>query len=276
LPYPLKIASKKERETAFSIARDRVEDSQPVKEIQMNVERRNKTGSLSSITPPSYDLALKVAIEYEKELHNNRVIDFEDIINYSVKLIQEQAYVRKALMAKYSWIFIDEYQDLGKPLHEIVLSLFYNTKINLFIVGDPDQSIYSFTGANPNYMNELLKIKSFFSVRLENNYRSPQEIVDASALVLGENRNYTGLAAKKSEFEFHECTDDWSDQFEYLANIIIPKCDAEGISREEIGILIKRHQDISLCKQILQQYNIIYNPIMIYGRNEMWYNIIGD
>ena len=256
LPYPLKIASRKERENAFSIAKDMVDDSQSVSELQMNVERRNKAGSLSSVTPPSYDLALKVAIEYEKELHKNGVIDFEDIINYSVKLIQEQDYVRNALMAKYTWIFIDEYQDLGKPLHEIVLSLFYNTKINLFIVGDPDQSIYSFTGANPNYMNELLAIGSFYPIRLENNYRSPQKIVDASALVLGENRNYTGLTNKNAEFYFHECLDDWEEQFRYLATTIIPECDVAGINREEIGILIKGHKQIALCKQILQQYNI--------------------
>lgn len=256
LLYPLTIASKKERQMAFTKARDTIEAGEEVNELEMNVERRNKAGSLSSIVPPTYDLALKVAIEYERELHSIGVIDFEDIINYSVKLIQEQEYVRKALTAKYQWIFVDEYQDLGKPLHEIVLSLFHNTKIKLYIVGDPDQSIYSFNGANPNYMHELLDLAGFFIVQLKNNYRSPQAIVDASVLVLDKDRVYTGIAEKTAEFKFHECDDDWCDQFEFLASKIIKECDDEGIAREEVGVLIKGHKEIALCKQILEKHGI--------------------
>ena len=70
-------------------------------------------------------------------------------------MIQEHEYVRKCLSAKFPWILIDEYQDLGKPLHEMILSLFEYTDIRLFAVGDPDQSIYSFSGATPKYLLEL-------------------------------------------------------------------------------------------------------------------------
>lgn len=271
LPIPIKIASKQEIKTAFTTAKEKVSVSDNIKEIEMNVERRNMIGSLSSIKPRSYEIALNIALEYEKELHSKGVIDFEDIINFSVKLIQEQDFIKNALTAKYPWILVDEYQDLGKPLHEIILALLYNTSIKLFIVGDPDQSIYSFTGANPGFMQELINTKMFLEVQLKNNYRSPQDIVEASITVLGEPRRYTSVGNDfTAKFLFYECTNGWEEQFNYIAKIIVPKCEHDGIPREEIGILIKNHTEIIKCKQILEESGIpCYISNMNFERTDL-------
>jgi DNA helicase-2/ATP-dependent DNA helicase PcrA len=258
LPYPLKVATSSQRERAFKKAKEITEGSDSIGEANMNTERSNRVGKLSSIRPPSYDVALKTAIAYEQIIHSQGIIDYEDIINYSVQLMQERDYVRDSLSARFPWILIDEYQDLGKPLHEIVLSLLSFTSINLFIVGDPDQSIYSFTGANPGYMYELLQSGKFDKVVLENNYRSPQGIIDASIHVLGQPREYYAASDKHGEatFDFVECDNGWEDQFEFIARSVIPKYDTEGIPREEIAVVIKHHDQINACRGILEGHGI--------------------
>lgn len=258
LPFPLKIATSSERKSTLETAKKLVAGSDNITDTNMNTERRNQVGKLSSIKPPTYDVALKTAIEYERILHSNGFIDFEDIINYSVQLIQDQEYVRESLYARYPWVLIDEYQDLGKPLHEIVLSLLFFTNIKIFIVGDPDQSIYSFTGANPKYMYELLETKRFEKVVLENNYRCPQGIIDASIDVLGQKREYYSASddSVEAKFNFYEFDNGWEDQFKYIAEYIIPEFNSEGIHREEIAVLIKNHAEIDRCRKLFEEYGI--------------------
>lgn len=258
LPFPLKLATTRDRTQAFQTAKKLVAGSENITDINMNTERRNQVGKLSTIKPPSYDVALKTAMEYERILHSSGFIDFEDIINYSVQLIQDHEYVRESLSARFPWILIDEYQDLGKPLHEIVLSLLSFTKIKLFIVGDPDQSIYSFTGANPKYIYELFETKRFEKVVLENNYRSPQKIIDASIYVLGQKREYFTATEDQLDavFDFYVLNNGWEDQFSHIVNHIIPKLDTEGIPREEIAVLIKNHTEINMCRKILEENGI--------------------
>ncbi len=103
----------------------------------------------------------------KKRLYKLGFMDYESIIKYSTLLIQEQEYVRKCLNAKFPWILIDEYQDLGRPLHEMVLSLFTLTDIKIYAVGDPDQSIYGFSGAIPDYLHELYKHNDIIPIELK-------------------------------------------------------------------------------------------------------------
>ena len=84
----------------------------------------------------SYDIALKAAISFEELLIQNGYLDFISMVKKSVELIKNESYVRKALEAKYPWIIVDEYQDLGKPLHELILTLLNLTRIKVFAVGD--------------------------------------------------------------------------------------------------------------------------------------------
>ncbi|WP_248892192.1 UvrD-helicase domain-containing protein [Bacillus methanolicus] len=140
---PLKIVSEKEKSRLFNdIVTQLNYDPDKIKVLDMDKERTLNIDGISSVTVEPYDIALKVAKEYEKRLHAMGMVDCVDIVKYATLLIQKEEYVRRCLEAKFPWILIDEYQDLGKPLHEMVLSLFHKTNIKIFAVGDPDQSIY--------------------------------------------------------------------------------------------------------------------------------------
>src|SRR5699024_1696214 len=156
IPQPINIISPKDKEELFNSVIDKLKiNSSGLRLSDMDKERNQAIGNASTVETPSYDIALQAAIEYEKELKACGKCDFEKIIKCATNLIENYEYVRKCLEAKFPWILVDEYQDLGKPLHEMILTLSTTTKIKFFTVGDPDQSIYSFQGALPNYLLEL-------------------------------------------------------------------------------------------------------------------------
>ena len=89
-------------------------------------------------------------------LRGEGMIDFEDMVLIGLRLIESHRWVRRALRAKFPVLVVDEYQDLGVPLHRIVQSLCFRAGVRLFAVGDPDQSIYGFTGARPDLLRRAV------------------------------------------------------------------------------------------------------------------------
>ena len=225
ITYPIKIISDNEKKKLFeSIKKEQRYEQKLFKKEDMDRVRNLKIRGKSRVRVTIDKDILKVANEYEDRLEKMGMMDYESIINYSTRMIQQHEYVRKCLSAKFPWILIDEYQDLGKPLHEMILSLFESTDIKIFAVGDPDQSIYSFSGAMPNYLLELRNKENVEVIELKNNYRSNQDIVDGSETVLNITRNYNAATRKdeKAQFYFITCEEDMSQQYEYCAKRIIP------------------------------------------------------
>src|SRR5581483_7395796 len=99
-------------------------------------------------------------------------------------------WVRRCIRARFPILAVDEYQDLGVPLHRIVMALCFGAGVRLFAVGDPDQSIYGFAGAKPDLLRKLSDDPRVEKVQLRFNYRSGQRIIDASEVALGEQRGY--------------------------------------------------------------------------------------
>lgn len=261
IPMPIKIISQSKKRTLFNqVVNDLGLGGTGVKTIEMDKERTLNIKGMSDVEVPSYDVALTVAQEYEERLYNLGLMDYESIIKFSTILIQEQEYVRKCLNAKFPWILIDEYQDLGRPLHEMVLSLFTSTNIRIFAVGDPDQSIYGFSGAIPDYLHELYRRSDIIPIELKNNYRSNQGIVDSSELILKERRNYTAITREKeeAEFIFITCEEDLEEQYIYCINDIVPFYVEKDVPLEEIVILVKGNRDIKNLALKLKEANIPY------------------
>lgn len=124
---------------------------------------------------------------YEKKLHQNRWIDFDDILIYTYELLKEREDIRAAWQQRFPYILIDEFQDINKIQYEIV-RLLAEPKRNLFIVGDDDQSIYKFRGARPELMLGFPKdYPETQQVILNTNFRSGEEIVTFGEKIICHN-----------------------------------------------------------------------------------------
>ncbi|MCW5805907.1 MAG: ATP-dependent helicase, partial [Deltaproteobacteria bacterium] len=121
---------------------------------------------------------------YEAKLVKQGAVDFEAMVLRSVDLVQRHSWIRQLLASRFPWIVVDEYQDLGGPLHKIVTSLADLAGVKVFAVGDPDQTVYDFTGAHPKYLDELAKRADFRGIRLRFNYRSGGDLIVASQAAL--------------------------------------------------------------------------------------------
>ena len=121
---------------------------------------------------------------YEEKLHENRWIDFDDILVYTYELLKEREDIRKAWQQKFPYILIDEFQDINKIQYDTI-RLLAQPENNLFIVGDDDQSIYGFRGSKPDIMlNFGNDYRNAGKVVLDVNYRSTPEIVKAAGDVI--------------------------------------------------------------------------------------------
>ena len=255
IPMPIRIASTNDRNRVFEETLKALRfERREVSMIEMNRERKISIVGQSKINVPSYDIALQVALKYEELLHNEKLIDFDDIVNYSTILIQREKFVKNCLEAKFPWLLIDEYQDLGKPLHEIVLSLLISTNIKIFAVGDPDQSIYGFQGAIPAYLEELASLDKIEGIVLEQNYRSNQDIVDASEIVLEQNRGYIASTRKEERavFQFYVCEEEMEDQYSLLIDTLIPQFLSKGIIYDEMAVLMGTNYEVSCLAEHLR------------------------
>ncbi len=161
--------------------------------------------------------------EYEKELRTQGVIDFEDMPLLAMRALRDNEWLRKAILAKYPILAVDEYQDLGLPLHRMVLGLCFSAGMRLFAVGDVDQSIYGFTGAYPELLKELAEREDVQEVRLKLNYRCGSRIVIASEYALGEERGYAAPeGAEEGTIYFHPRESGYEDHAAFLFGELLP------------------------------------------------------
>lgn len=147
--------------------------------------------------------AAMVIEEFEKLLLENGIVDFDWMMLTGLKMVQENDRIRKSLAAQFPVIFVDEYQDLGVALHEMVKILCVQAGVRIIAVGDPDQSIYGFSGARPELIKELSDLMKFETVRLKLNYRCGNAIIRASEVALGETRGCTACSGEQGLIFFH-------------------------------------------------------------------------
>lgn len=262
IPFPLSLISNEEGEDIINRIKDKkgMAENEEIDLTLINSIRTLDITCTSSVKENIDETLLKISRLYERIIRIRKKVDYISFTKYATQLVQENEYVRKSLEARFPWILIDEYQDLGKPIHEIVLCLMKKTNIKLFIVGDLDQSIYSFQGGNPQYLNELYNMMNINSIRLINNYRSAPEIIKGSEVVLGINRNYVSknILITKAEYEFINCLRGIEDQYKYIANYIIPQCVKNKIKMKEIIILVSSNPQAKKLGEILDNNKIGY------------------
>ena len=227
LPEEFKVASLQEQRGALERAYDRVvargENPHSSWRLRMDNYRRL---FLNRDVPAFNDNDLtcaRLVIAYEEELRARGLIDFDDMPLLSVHALRENLWLQEAIKAKYPILIVDEYQDLGGALHRMVMGLCFGTGIRLFAVGDVDQSIYGFTGANPELLNRLSQREDVETVRLRLNYRSGSSIVNASQYALGEDRDYEASEdAAEGTIYFHPLRGSYDQQANHLFETLIP------------------------------------------------------
>ena len=150
------------------------------------------------ITPDEYELnaagdfgkqkIAQVYREYERQLHANNALDFDDLLLKTVQLFRTQPDVLESYQERFRYIMVDEYQDTNTVQFKFV-SLLAAKYQNLCVVGDDDQSIYKFRGANiRNILNFEQEFQNARVIKLEQNYRSTQNILNAANAVIQNNR----------------------------------------------------------------------------------------
>ncbi len=158
--------------------------------------QKNELIGPDQVTPKSYfeEIAGRVYKRYQEALHTNNALDFDDLLTRTALLMRDKVEIRRKYQQKWQYLLVDEFQDTNTAQYEL-LRLLANEpegQRNLFVVGDEDQSIYRFRGAD--YRN-VLRFREDYPeatvVLLEQNYRSTQTILDIANAVIANNHNRT-------------------------------------------------------------------------------------
>jgi DNA helicase-2/ATP-dependent DNA helicase PcrA len=242
IPNPLTVATGRQAAQLFRQTAERVLGvNQPFKMMDISKHRRvhlDRNGAAWNADP---DLA-GLTEAYEAALRREGLLDFDDLVLFGYRLVAGYDWVLPLVKARFPILAVDEYQDLGVSLHRIVKRLVFNGGVRLFAVGDADQSVYGFNGADSELMLELAERDDVETVRLQLNYRSASRIVRASELALGENREYVAHNAdRQAVIRFIECPNGLEEQAAVIFEELIPAALAAKAGRTvgDIAILYR-------------------------------------
>ena len=170
-------------EAAYEFGYERYEFAQ----VSITVERARQRLDLSGNVSLGGDQIAAVGTAIQEKLASTGLVDFLDLVRFAVEIVEENEWVRHALASAFPLVYVDEYQDLAPGLDRLVRqwALPQDTDARLFAVGDPDQSIFAFSGAHPELLLNLTAEPRVTTVRLVRNYRSGQFIIDSASTALG-------------------------------------------------------------------------------------------
>ena len=218
----------------------------------------------------------QVYAEYQRELKSNNALDFDDLIFKTVELFKLDKEVLNSYQERFRYIMVDEYQDTNTAQFELIRLLASKYK-NLCVVGDDDQSIYKFRGANIyNILNFEKHFPDATVIKLEQNYRSTQNILDAANAVIANNvgRKDKALwtdngAGAKINFEQLETGYEEAD---YVARDIASKVRKGEYSYKDCAILYRTNAQSRLFEERFIVGNIPYKivgGVNFYSRKEV-------
>ena len=210
-------------------------------------------------------IVAEVYTRYQKELRTNNALDFDDLLLFTVKLLNENPEVRQFYQNKFEYILVDEYQDTNRCQYELVNLLVTDTKQNICVVGDDDQSIYAFRGAD---IRNILDFEKDYPntrvLRLEQNYRSTQNILDAAWGVVHNNRARKAkkLWTQNDLGELVTCYKamDENDEAGYVGTQI-EDWHAEGVDYKDFAIFYRTNAQSRIFEEAFRAANIPYQIV---------------
>lgn len=218
----------------------------------------------------------RVYREYQETLQKNNALDFDDLIVKTVELLKNCPEVLDYYQERFRYIMVDEYQDTNTAQFELVKLLAQKYR-NLCVVGDDDQSIYRFRGAN---IRNILDFEKYFPeagvIKLEQNYRSTQSILDAANAVIRNNKGRKEKVlwtdrGEGSQVCFRQF-DNAYEEAEYIADDVCRRVRREGAMYRDCAVLYRTNAQARLLEERMIMEGVPYNVVggtNFYARAEI-------
>jgi DNA helicase II / ATP-dependent DNA helicase PcrA len=205
---------------------------------------------------------------YRQELAKSNALDFDDLLLFAVRVLKSSGEVREKYNRRYRYILVDEYQDTNRPQYELMRML-AGSEHNVCAVGDEDQSIYSWRGAD---IRNILEFENDFPeakiVRLEQNYRSTQNILQAASAVVARNQKRKGknLWTDRSggtQIGYYEAPDGENEALfaaDYIAKYLRQN-QAENGETPRAAVLYRTNSQSRLMEEAMRRYQMKYHVV---------------
>ena len=240
---------------------------------------RAKNGGFSKIgraheSDPTTDELNRIFQEYERALRASNALDFDDLLLEAVRLLERSEAVRNTVRERYRYLMVDEYQDTNRPQYDLML-LLAGPDCNVCVVGDEDQSIYSWRGADiGNILGFERDFPSARVIRLEQNYRSTRPILDAAGAVIAHNEQRKGKRLWTDRLEgdpivLHRATSGAAEA-RYVAGSVRELLDVD--SGTQVGVLYRTNAQSRLIEDALRRERVGYvvvGSVAFYQRKEV-------
>ena len=220
---------------------------------------------LGSSDPGSERIA-HIYEQYRKEMAKNNALDFDDLLLETVRLLKASSEVRERYQRRYKYLLVDEYQDTNRPQYEL-MKLLAGERRNVCAVGDEDQSIYSWRGAD---IRNILEFEQDFPnakiVRLEQNYRSTEVILEAAGAVVANNAQRKGKTLWTERdggalVGYYEAPDGENEALFIADKINKYLREAEGDATPRTAVLYRTNSQSRLVEEALRRYGIKYTMV---------------
>ena len=206
---------------------------------------------------------------YQSELRKNNAVDFDDLLLEAVHVLKASGEVRERYQRRYQYVLVDEYQDTNRPQYELMKLLAGEHK-NVCAVGDEDQSIYSWRGAD---IRNILEFEQDFPnariIRLEQNYRSTQTILEAAGAVVANNLRRKGkkLWTERqggSLIGYYEAPDSENEALfiaDRIQAFLRSSSEGEQGGSSHCAVLYRLNSQSRLIEEAMRRYNISYSMV---------------
>jgi DNA helicase II / ATP-dependent DNA helicase PcrA len=217
--------------------------------------------------------------EYRKELRRANALDFDDLLLEATRLVKSSAKVREYYNRRFQYLLIDEYQDTNRPQYELMRML-AGTRHNVCAVGDEDQSIYSWRGAD---IRNILEFEKDFPeakiIRLEQNYRSTQNILQAASSVVANNirrkgKNLWTSRQGGTKIGYYEAPDGENEALfaaDHIAKYL-REAAAKSDETPRAAVLYRTNSQSRLFEEAMRRYGLKYHVVggfSFYERSEI-------
>ncbi|MBU3735174.1 MAG: ATP-dependent helicase [Candidatus Planktophila sp.] len=215
----------------------------------------------------------KVYTAYESVKHQERAIDFEDVLLLTTAMMEEEREVRERVQDQYRFFTVDEYQDIS-PLQQRLINAWLGSRQELCVVGDPAQTIYSFAGATPVFLNSFTqRFPEAEVIRLTTGYRSTPEIIFTANSILRKGAMGNELVAI-NEHGSKPRINAYNDEQAEIAGIVrdISQLISEGTPAQEIAVLARTNNQLSSLEKALNSAGLPYqvrNTERFFERKEV-------